>query len=497
MKKTFKILIIVIMVLTLSLALVSCDNTLNKAYEQAVQEGFVGTQTEWLASLTAGKSAYEIAVENGYSGTEAEWLASLKGKDGKNGKEGIDGANGANGLNGIDGKNGATVQELYDFACSEGYQGDFWDFLKEFFDINITNNTIVATNMALRSAVSVYCKFTVQNHLGESVSSQSAGSGIIYTLDKENGNAYFITNYHVVYDSNSTTENHIAEDIKIFLYGMEYLDNPNTPEQELDYGIIVEYVGGCMTNDIAVLKVENSEILKNSDALAVTIADSNDISVGSAAIAVGNPEGIGISATSGIVSVDSENIVIDNKSDINYRVMRIDTAINSGNSGGGLFNSDGKLIGIVNAKLSSSTIDNIGYAIPSNIAIYTAQNIIDNQKGQLEKCMLGITVQIVESKSIYDKNTLTTKIIETIKVYNIDENGVSFGSELKVGDILKKIKIKGVEYEITRIFVVPDLMLTCRLNETVVLTVERNVEGDIITKEISIGLTAKSIQIIP
>ncbi len=80
---------------------------------------------------------------------------------------------------------------------------------------------------------------------------QSAGSGVIYRID-EDGSAYVITNHHVVYENDSTAENHISNDISIFLYGME----------GSNYAIPAVYVGGSQNYDIAVLKIENNSILK-------------------------------------------------------------------------------------------------------------------------------------------------------------------------------------------------------------------------------------------
>ena len=111
----------------------------------------------------------------------------------------------------------------------------------------------------------------------------------------------------------------------------------------------------------------------------MSVFDSEMINVGESAIAIGNPEGNGFSTSLGIVSVDSEYIEMtgaDGVTNVEFRVMRIDTAVNGGNSGGGLFNSKGELIGIVNAKIQSTTVENIAYAIPSNLAAAVADNII-------------------------------------------------------------------------------------------------------------------------
>ena len=128
------------------------------------------------------------------------------------------------------------------------------------------------------------------------------------------------------------------------------------------YGISAEYIGGSLTYDIAVLKITDSEIYSESIAKKAELADRT-VFAGETAIAIGNPEADGISSTVGVVSVDSEYLTMtgaDDVTEVTFRVMRIDTAVNSGNSGGGLFNDQGELIGIVNAKIMTDDIENIG-----------------------------------------------------------------------------------------------------------------------------------------
>ena len=339
-----------------------------------------------------GLSAYELAVANGYEGTEAEWLASLEGADGTNGENGINGEDGADRV--------LSPAELYQEATANGYTGTYLEFLKEYLSSSSSAITAYATNNALRSAVSVVCTFdyTSTNIFGQTQTgnAKSSGSGVIYKLDKASGSCYIITNYHVVYYKNSNTEDKISDDIKIYLYGYQLSST------SVDYAIEATYVGGSLNYDIAVLKVTNSEILKNSDAVSASVATEVP-AVGSTAIAVGNPSGGGISATSGVISVQSEYIQMtgaDDQTTVQIRVMRVDTAINSGNSGGGLFNANGELIGIVNAKVNFSSIENIGYAIPVSTAVSVAENIIDGAESgytSVRKCMLGIETTISES----------------------------------------------------------------------------------------------------
>ncbi len=440
-----------------------------------------------------GKSAYEIALEHGFVGSEAEWLDSLKGADGKDGVDGKDGENGRDGLSYIESGTSVNVEidDVYDAARLQGYEGSFADFIAEYININSQIDEQFAVNRALMSAVNVKCNFYVDEQMtdanGEyiiySVPYVSSGAGVIYSLDKESGDAYIVTNYHVVYKHMTNTPDFISDEITVYLYG----------NQTAGYAIDAEYVGGSMTYDIAVLKVEGSELLKNSDAEAVVINDSPDVAVGQRAIAVGNPFGLGMSATSGIVSVDSEYINIkgsDDKTELSLRSIRIDTSVNTGNSGGGLFNSAGELIGIVNVKENVSA-ENVGYAIPASIVTGVVENILhftslDPTVTGVNKATLGVTVKSKSTAAYYDKDTGLSYIREEIAVDSTQEGSLVHGL-LFPGDILKSVCVAGKEdkaEEATRLFTIVDFMLDVFPGDVVKITVQRG-DGEI-TVEVSI-----------
>ena len=361
------------------------------------------------------------------------------------------------------------------------------------YDITINSDAssdILAASKALLSSVSVICQFTKYSGLpmgnaGSGESYASAGSGVIYQLDKENGNAYIITNYHVVYDSDANTSNHISNKINVYLYGQEYSD----------YAIDATYVGGSMLYDLAVLEVKNSVTLMKSAAVAADIADSNKVSVLETAIAIGNPESHGISATVGHINVDSEYITMtasDSKTSVELRVIRTDAAVNHGNSGGGLFNRKGELIGIVNAKMADDSIDNIGYAIPSNVAKAIADNILYYCKDGTRECVvrviMGITVKTSEAYTEYDKETGKIYKRERISVDSIEATS-EVGAYLNIGDVINSITIDGVKYDVSRLFHVVDSMLNARAGSVVVMNVTRS--GEVI--EVTVPITASML----
>ena len=401
--------------------------------------------------------------------------------------------------NGEDAKD-ITFQDVWEDAQAKGYEGDYWQFLKDYLSTSAEpDTTVTSTHRALFSAVSIYAEHKVNevsyNWLGGKVitptTSIGAGAGVIYKMDT-NGNAYIITNYHVVYNKDSINTNKIGT-THVYLYGgsnycayktnngKQVYDSNNYPV--IEYGndaIECEYVGGSMTYDIAVLRVKNSDILKSSQARAVDIADG--YTVGETVVAIGNPEAEGISATQGIVSVDSEYITMtaaDETTTVDFRVMRVDCAINGGNSGGGLFNREGKLIGIVNAKIVDDEIENMGYAIPVELAINIADNLIDyneiNSSLQLQQFKLGIETQTMNSHAVLDVNTARTYIVEDVVVVSVSTNSVAKTMGLHIGDQLVSIQINDNDpLAITRSYILHDALLNSRVGDRIYLTIERD-----------------------
>lgn len=367
-----------------------------------------------------GKSAYELACEAGFSGTQEEWLASLQGQAGKDG------------LDGVQEQNTVIVDGASDALGTMRY----------------------AAAVGMRSAVSVICRST-------------AGAGVIYRLDKETGDAYILTNHHVVYDE----QYGISPEIRICLYGREYAD----------YAMDASYVGGSMYYDIALLRVEGGSYLKEAFAAAVTLADPYGTVVGQTALAIGNADAAGLSVTSGVVSVLSEYITmtgVDGSTAVQYRVMRVDTAVNPGNSGGGLFNGRGELIGIVNAKSTVKDTDNIGYAIPVSLAVAVAENILETCDGAqvttVQRAYLGATV-LAENHSVrYDGETGLLVLYEENTVQEVTAGSASDGY-LQAGDRILSVRVDDRDtLDVTQQYHLLDELLYARAGSTVELTIERN-----------------------
>ena len=471
--KFIKIIAALALSATCLLSAVGCDSESNVTYV-GIDGVAINEKGELIVTYGDGLKS-NLGVVVGKDGVDG--IDGVDGKDGKDGADGKDGLNGADGKNGEDGKDGLNGADGKD--GKDGEDGKDGAIVIS----GGSSNTVFATAKGLLSSVSVYCQFTSSTD-GEAEG--SSGSGVIYKLDKNSGDAYIITNYHVVHSNDSNEK--ISENINVMLYGSEYSD----------YMIPATYVGGSMNYDIAVLRVEGSELLKGSDVRQVEMADSDKAPVGSCAIAIGNAESRGIAATLGSVNTVSEYLGMlgsDGKTDISLRVMRIDTAVNHGNSGGGLFNGDGNLIGIVSAKLSDVDIDNMGYAIPSNLVRVLADNIIDNKDTKaVIKPTIGVEVIVHEPHAEYDEQLGQTVLREQIKVTNVVSGGLAESAGILKDDIILSVTIRGEKIEFTRQYQLIDSILRLRIGDSFITTVERaDADGEKTLVDIEITVTEDSV----
>ena len=270
------------------------------------------------------------------------------------------------------------------------------------YNINIEQKGVNLTYAATKGMLSTVCvAANTANNISDETTffrgSKSQGSGVILSVDKDAGDMYVITNYHVL----ANVETRVY-------YGYYYimLWDGETP-------IPASCVGGNYLYDIAVLKVTGSSQVKLSSCQAVEVADTQDVVMGESCLTIGNSMGMNLRISNGIVSVEE---VLNAKTETFTSIfLSFSAAVNSGNSGGGLYDSRGNLIGIVDAKfddVNSSTgtlrynevVHGMFYAIPSNIAVGVAKNIIRNN-GTLRKADIGLTYG-----ETYD---YTSKSIET------------------------------------------------------------------------------------
>ena len=457
------------------------------------------------ATLTAcndkAVTAYEIAVKYGFEGTEEEWLASLKGSKGANGEDG----------------KSLDIWEMYQTAIEkESYAGTFIEFLRGLgfsFDLQEDNDTVtLAKNVS--SVVSICCGYQKAtrrfvsggmwgSHYEDATYVTGAeGSGVIWSLEDngETASAYIVTNYHVVYQ-NSTyndTENGISNHIYVYPYGARegfslgdndadgYLDENGKMGDFTGDGIRATYVGGAMDYDIAVLRIEDSEYLHNAAVSEVELGVSNAVKLGEKAYVIGNSNGHGISVTGGMISTLSEDIYITSfdglQRDLSFRVMRTDAAINGGNSGGALFDANGKLIGIPNAKTTAEGIDNMGYALPIDRVRAVVDNVLNNatatKDGYLSLATLGIKTTLQSSTSyLDDEGNIRTK--EEFRVVEVLQDRLASASTeenkcFKVGDVIISGTHNGKTVEFEQRYLFQEQLLDVRKGDTITYKVKRN-----------------------
>ncbi|MDL2216088.1 trypsin-like peptidase domain-containing protein [Ruminococcaceae bacterium OttesenSCG-928-N02] len=230
-----------------------------------------------------------------------------------------------------------------------------------------------------------------------------AGSGVIISED-----GYIITNHHVISG---------AASVKVVLAdGSTYT---------------AKVVGSDPVNDIAVLKIEASGLQ------SAVLGSSKNLRVGEAAIAIGNPLGtLGGTVTDGIISALDRDVTVDGQT---MTLLQTNAAVNPGNSGGGLFNMNGELVGIVNAKSSGEDIEGLGFAIPIDVAKEVAKELIEN--GSVSgRPAIGITIIDIDSPELMQEYDVAR---QGVYVYTVTK-GTGAEGVLEEGDYIVSIDEQAV-----------------------------------------------------
>ena len=279
---------------------------------------------------------------------------------------------------------------------------------------------------------------------GQNQVESGAGSGVIISSD-----GYILTCAHVVSGASQIT----------------------VTIGDTDYTATV--VGEDDTSDVAVLKIDATGLTP------ATVGDSDSLSVGDSVLAVGNPLGeLGGTVTSGIVSALNRSVTIQGTSSTNtMSLIQMDASVSPGNSGGGLFNMNGELIGLVNAKSSSSDAEGLGFAIPINDAIQVAQDLLEN--GYVSgRPYMGITYIAVT-----DAQTAAQLNVNAYGVYVVDvvQGGLADKAGLKAGDRI--VSIDGTE--IAQKDDLGTLMQQHTAGDTLSITVAR--DGQMQTVSLTLG----------
>lgn len=326
---------------------------------------------------------------------------------------------------------------------------------------NFSNTSIFAASKILPSIVGIEVSYNVTTNSffgfgGSQTSSATAtGSGIIISED-----GYIVTNNHVV-DSSSSNSSYSyyelskATSIKVKLYTATYGE---------DAVFDATVVGQDSQTDLAVLKIDKDGLTP------AEFADSDQAVVGEFVMAVGSPLGLDTTVTQGIISAVDRQVESDG---VVYTCIQTDAAINSGNSGGALVNSDGKVIGINTLKLTGSNVEGIGFAIPINSTLDVIDQLIDYNK--VLRPYIGITGIDVDENTAKRYDLVIGVYIQSVENFSPAEK-----AGLKAGDVI----IKADGKDITTMDELTEIKNSHQIGDTITLVVNRNGEE----KEISVTL---------
>ena len=297
------------------------------------------------------------------------------------------------------------------------------------------NDYTKAIDKAIDTVVEISCevKTTTQGYFffsGGTSTSTSTGSGVIFSDD-----GYIVTNQHVI-------DGLISEDtLQVRIYSGEVYQ--------------AKLIGYDARTDLAVLKIDAEGLPYAS------FVDSSKLALGQDVIAIGNPLGLGISCSNGIISALEKEIYVNN---VYMSVIQTNAAVNAGNSGGGLFDINGDLIGIVNAKKASSastTVEGMNYAIPSNTVIRIINELIENGFVK-DRATLGVKVYtsssylstdgVVISEVLDGGGAQAAGIEKNDMITAVDDTKVSSYADLSkildsyvIGDKVKVTVVRGDE----------------------------------------------------
>ena len=281
---------------------------------------------------------------------------------------------------------------------------------------NYSDTAVYAASKILPSIVGITITYNVStssfysmfgmNQGNPSSEATASGSGIIISED-----VYIVTNNHFVDSSSESTYYDISEatSIKVTLYG-------DTTQYD------AQIVGKDSQTDLAVLKIDKTDLT------AAEFADSDTVQVGEFAMAVGNPLDLGTTITCGVISALNREVQ-DSENSTTYNCIQTDAAINSGNSGGALVNSQGQVIGINTLKVSSTGVEGIGFAIPINSTTDIIDQLITYNK--VKRPYIGISGRDLDEATAQRYN-----LVPGVYVVSVDEYSAAEKAGLQIGDVI-------------------------------------------------------------
>ena len=284
---------------------------------------------------------------------------------------------------------------------------------------NYSDTAVYAANKILPSIVGIQIEYNVTSMFSifggnQSSTATATGSGIIISDD-----GYILTNNHVVSSSESEAYYQVSEATKITVT----LFNDDTQYE-------ATIVGTDEETDLAVIKIDATGLTK------AEFADSDSIKVGEFAMAVGSPLGLQSTITCGVVSaVNREVTDTDRKT---YTLIQTDAAINAGNSGGALVNSEGKVIGVNTLKLTGNDVEGMGFAIPINSTTDITSQLI--QYSKVRRPYIGVTGMDLDAETARKNNLVEGIYVKDVETFSAAEKG-----GIKIGDVIIKADGKDVK----------------------------------------------------
>lgn len=310
-------------------------------------------------------------------------------------------------------------------------------------NMNNGNNMSVAqvADMASASVVEITTESVQRDMFMRQYVSEGAGSGVIISED-----GYIVTNNHVIDGASKITVR---------------LKDGNEYKGKL--------IGRDSQTDLAVVKIEAKDLQ------AVSYGNSDELIVGTTAIAIGNPLGqLGGTVTNGIISATDRQIQLENQT---MTLLQTNAAINPGNSGGGLFNDRGQLIGIVVAKAAQSNVEGLGFAIPVNVVKDVVKSLMD--------------VGYVQGRPVLGVNVVDVNSPQLARYYGVSQQGVyiakltegtkSEESGLKVGDCIIAVD----DSQISSMADLTSILKGHKVGDVVKVTVSRS--GKLLTANVELS----------
>ena len=315
--------------------------------------------------------------------------------------------------------------------------------------VEYSNTSVNVAQKVLPSIVGIKIKYSINTLFGSS-EAEATGSGIIISED-----GYILTNNHVVSSDSSSYYYTVEEATKmtVNLYN-------DTKEYE------ATIIGTDEYTDLAVIKIDASGLTP------ATLGNSDNVKVGEFAMAIGCPLGLDITVTSGIISAVNRTVA-DGTGGTEYTCIQTDAAINSGNSGGALVNSNGEVIGINTLKLSGTGVEGMGFAIPISSTTDIINQLIEYKT--VKRPFIGISGVAVDEKTAKNYNIPTG-----VYVYSAEKDSPAEKAGLQKGDVITHIE----GTEVKNVNELNKIKNKSKIGDTITLKIYRNGEE----KEIQVTL---------